>query len=296
MIAVIIDRNRIIVEEGETIYESIIPTRPEDTQTTTVIKSDSRVKGIVIADRVELYPGSAVDSGVVAREVVLVNDMNSASSGLIKIGVGMFGLERITLAGGEQSGDQRSEIVLVVDGDVISPRVSIENALISGNILSTSVILSNVIILGVLGITMLMKLGTSSDVEQRASRVTDSIVGTIMSDTSFEINGKLGLLLPLIYVKSGSKIIGEGEVVLLNTTLIRDHIRKTLDLLITGQGRLRELISAYIAEHKLASLPANGLEGVVSFTEVEQLPAIRKKRAASSLESLWEVLKALEGY
>lgn len=282
----LLEKDRIIIEENETVDEHVTPMKPGDAKLAVTVRQGAHVKGCIVADKVELYPGVAVEGGILAREVTIVYK-DSAPYRLVKVGFGLFGLSKIKF---EQESSQ-PELVLIVRGDVISPLASLPNSIIYGNLISEDLRLENSVVLGVVG---LIEFVDSGERVHQLSLVKDSIVTGVLSEIPVEVVGRLGLLTPVMYVKSGSYISGDGEIVLLDSAGVFDYFNKISNLLGSETTSLREMISKYMDEHGLIKILPKNLDGLISFAEVEQLPSMWTKRLATLYESLWTIARGSE--
>ncbi|MEM1603230.1 MAG: hypothetical protein QXZ48_07850 [Zestosphaera sp.] len=263
----------LIVDVNEVVEADLTPLRREDLLRKILVKSGARVKGSIVGGSVELELGCTIEGGVLASEVVIRMERSEHDSeSVIMVGRDVVSLSSIVSVPSPLAvpGDS----LMFVRGNLIaSDMIRVANALIVGDVISSSVELHNIISFGVLGLTRFKK-----DSEVPQSRVSNSVVFSVLSDESMEVLGDLGLVAPVIYFSPNTSVVGDGNIVLVDP----EHMLRSLpELLRTARDssfKIGDYIKNYLKVQSLYRLPVQNLPGLISFLELEPLFLTKKRR------------------
>lgn len=266
--------NTLVVDVNEVVESDITPLKREDLLRKIIVRSGARVKGGVVGGTVELEPGCTIEGGVLASEVIVRMERSEYDKeSVIRVGGDVTSLSIIFSV--PQPSAVPSDSLMLVKGSLIaSGMIRIANAVVGGDIISSSVELRNIISFGVLGLTRFEK---DSDVLQ--SKLSNSIVFSVLSDENIEVSGDLGVVAPVIYFGSNASVVGDGNIVLVDPIHMLQSLPELLMRSAEGASfRVGDYIENYLREWSLYRLPARNAPRLVSFLELEPLLLMRKRK------------------
>lgn len=266
--------NTLVVDVNEVVEADLTPLRREDLLRKILVKSGARVKGSIVGGSVELELGCTIEGSVLASEVIIRMEKSERDrEPMIRVGGDVASLSSIVSIPSPLTVPDDS--LMFVKGNLIaSDMIRVANAVVVGDIISSSVELRNIISFGVLSLTRFEK-----DSEVLQSRVSNSVVFSVLSDESIEVSGDLGLVAPVIYFSPSASALGDGNIVLVDPV----HMLRSLpEFLMRSTGdspfKIGDYIENYLREWSLYRLPIQNTPGLISFLELEPLLLMKKRR------------------
>lgn len=296
----------LIVEPGEVVEGDIVPTKKEELHRDIIVKERADVKGSIVGGRVHLYPGCVVRGGILASQILfnLQEEAETSSYNVIKVEGDLASLSTVTITEIDLSLLDKSRTLIYVKGNIVAPyMVRVANTIVEGNIASSKVELRNVISRGFLGIVRTKQ----SKEREEPSRISNSIVSTIVSNEDVEISDILGILFPMMYFSQGARVKGEGEVRVLRLRPTKEALNRLTSFL-TREWRLDDQVQTRtgvtimqlrptlknfiedLVKNNLYTLRVSNLSGLIALVGIECVPFVKKIREEELVESLSEVL------
>lgn len=262
----------LIIETNEIIESDIIPVKREDLLKRIVVKSGARVKGSIVGGIVELGLGCAIEGGILASDVKLyIEEIESVERSFTFIRGDITSLSNITFR------DLPDRAVILALGNLIAPGcIRLEKSVVKGNIVSNRVELFDVIGMGLLSL-----INFERESESSPSKLSNTILFSILSDKPIEILGNIGVMAPVMYAPATYPSLGqnitEPNIIYIDPVSLVESLKDDLNNMQRDakKGNLGELIKDYLEKYQISKLPVRDLPKLISFLELEPFVQIK---------------------